>query len=57
MRRRPEPDHVHHSRPPRPRRRVRLLPLLLMIVGAATLLVLALRYAVVPLLVYLGGTP
>lgn len=39
----------------RPRRRIRLIPLLLMIVGAATVFVLAARYLIVPLLVYLGG--
>lgn len=39
----------------RPRRRVRLIPLLLMVIGAATVFVLAARYAIVPLLVYLGG--
>ena len=38
-----------------PRRRVRLLPLLLMAIGAVTVFVLAARYVVVPLLVYLGG--
>lgn len=40
----------------RPRRkRIRVLPLILMIFGAMALLVLAARYAIVPLLVYLGG--
>ena len=39
----------------RSRRRIRLVPLLLMIVGAATVFVLAARYLIVPLLVYLGG--
>ena len=43
------------ERKPRRRRRVRLLPLLLMVIGAATVLVVALRYLIVPLLVYLGG--
>ena len=40
---------------PRPRRRIRLIPLLLMLIGAATIFVLAARYVFVPLLVYLGG--
>lgn len=40
---------------PRPRRRIRLIPLLLMVIGAATVFVLAARYVIVPLLVYLGG--
>ena len=40
---------------PRRRRRVRLLPLLLMGIGAVTVLVLAARYVIVPALVYLGG--
>ena len=40
---------------PRRKRRVRLIPLLLMMVGAITVLFLALRYLIVPLLVFLGG--
>lgn len=40
---------------PRRKRRVRLIPLLLMIVGAITVLVAAFRYLIVPLLVFLGG--
>ena len=43
------------TKKPRRKRRVRLLPTLLMIVGAVTLLVLAARYVIVPLLVQLGG--
>lgn len=43
------------ERDARPRRRIRLFRLLLMVVGAATLIVIAARYVVVPLLVYLGG--
>ena len=38
-----------------PKRRIRIIPLLLMIIGAATVLVLAAKYLIVPLLVYLGG--
>lgn len=41
---------------PRPRRRIRLIPLLLMIIGAGTVLVAAARYVIVPLLVWLGGS-
>lgn len=41
----------------RPRRRFRLLPVLLMAIGAATVIVLAARYLIVPLLVWLGGNP
>ena len=41
----------------RPRRRFRLIPTLLMLIGAATVIVAAARYLVVPLLVWLGGTP
>ena len=40
---------------PRRKRRVRLIPLLLMVIGALTVLVAAARYAIVPLLVWLGG--
>lgn len=40
---------------PRRRKRFRLLPMLLMIIGACTVFVLVARYVVVPLLVYLGG--
>lgn len=40
---------------PRRGRRVRLIPLLLMLIGAATVLVAAMRYLIVPLLVFLGG--
>ena len=36
-------------------RRVRLIPFLLMVIGAVTVLVFAMRYLIVPLLVYLGG--
>ncbi len=61
----------YRSRPPvqqpekrpekRQRRRFSLVKALLMLVGAATLLVLLMRYAIVPLLValpsWLGGNP
>lgn len=57
----------YRSRPPvqqpekRQRRRFPLVKALLMLVGAATLLVLLMRYAIVPLLValpsWLGGNP
>lgn len=47
--------HQWQEEKPRGRRRVRLIPLLLMLIGAVTVLVAALRYLIVPLLVYLGG--
>lgn len=37
------------------KKRVRLIPLLLMIIGACTVFVLAARYVVIPLLVWAGG--
>ena len=44
------------EKPRKPRRkRPRLLSLLLMLIGAATVLFLALRFLIVPLLVFLGG--
>ena len=44
------------EKPRKPRRkRPRLLSLLLMLIGAVTVLFLALRYLIVPLLVFLGG--
>ena len=61
------PDATHHDphggpqdpyfQPERPhgRRHVHVLPLLLMMIGMITVMVLAVRYALVPLLVYLGG--
>lgn len=49
--------HRHNRNNSRPRRRLRLIPLLLMFIGAAAVFVLAARYLIVPLLVYLGGTP
>ena len=57
MKRRPFPDDRPHDRrrAPRPRRRMRLLPLVLTIIGAVTVLVLVARHLIVPLLVYLGG--
>lgn len=39
----------------REKKRVRLLPVLLMIIGAATVFVMAARYVIVPLLVWAGG--
>ena len=46
----PPPMEYH-----RPRRPVRILPLLLMLIGTMTLLVLIVRYMLIPLLVMLGG--
>ena len=44
------------DKPRKPRRRrPPLFSLLLMLIGAATVLFLALRYLIVPLLVFLGG--
>lgn len=37
------------------KKRVRLIPLLLMIIGACTVFVMAARHIVVPLLVWAGG--
>lgn len=37
------------------KKRVRLIPLLLMLIGACTVFVMAARYVVVPLLVWAGG--
>ena len=41
----------------RPRRLSRLIPVLLMLIGLATVIVVAARYLIVPLLVGLGGNP
>ena len=37
------------------KKRVRLIPLLLMLIGACTVFVMVARYVVVPLLVWAGG--
>lgn len=39
----------------RPRRPVRIIPVLLMLIGLATVIVAVARYLIVPLLVWLGG--
>lgn len=38
------------------RRRFHLIPFLLMVIGAGTVVVLTLRHVVIPILVYFGGT-
>ena len=51
----PDPHDPHAPKPPRQRRPVRVLPLLMMMIGTITVMVLIVRYALVPLLVTLGG--
>lgn len=55
MNRRFAPEGSAGRRSAPSRRRIRLIPLLLELIGAVTVLVMAARYLVVPLLVYLGG--
>ena len=40
---------------PRRKRRPKLIPFLLMVIGAVTVLALVFRFLIVPLLVFLGG--
>lgn len=40
----------------RKRRSFRLIPFLLMLIGAGTVVVLLLRHVIIPILIYFGGT-
>jgi len=55
MGRRYDRDDFDPISPRRRKKRIRIIPLLLMLIGAGTVFVLAARYIVIPLLVWAGG--